>query len=658
MTRANCQHCRELMDDWLNSELSVETTQDILKHIEGCEDCRGELERRQVLRRLLQQRLTPPSSPALRGRVILSLGSEPVSRPELEVSDRPAHQSRVFVNIGQAHWFSPAYRLPLSSTRWLRHSTVGIALVSVAVVVALWSLREESVSAAELLTKASTAERSLLDRKTIALHRSFNLEERDLPSRTLVSRRRVEVWRDGRTGLTARRAFDEHDRLVAAEWVREDGSSTIYRPGTSSINLPATSFAKSDARQASLISAGELWRADLSAAQFQLITRNTGGSAVRESAVEYEVKLQNESPTDDGVSAGTLVLRRPDLRPVRETLVIARNGKVREYGFIERTFTPTPLDNVAAAVFEPDAELTLLPSAPLLSAEGFRLPSTPKGRPTRISSLDNELEVDTLYALHRIGADVRERLAVTSDDGILRVRGTVASDERRDELFAALKAPTGDSSVHMDVNVDPGAAAEPFEMDSTLAFPAADAVRRYFADYMARKLSAEQRATTEVASLVDDATLRMAQRVSERSARARQHAEALSALFDRFGTVTPPGLSLNATATWQTMIRDHARAVTHETEALRLELQPVFFATAPPTDGGSISGSGSSSDLAVAVKALLRLTQNHDETIRAAFRADPSLDALGRVDSDSFWRSLLEAERLGSEFERPWNLGR
>src|SRR5262249_42310517 len=102
MTRAECQRYRELMDDWLNSELSVETTQEILRHVERCADCRSEIERRQAVRRLLQRRLTPSVPPTLRGRVVQAL----MVLPDPEIESPESSASRLF-----------------SGLRWKRRST-------------------------------------------------------------------------------------------------------------------------------------------------------------------------------------------------------------------------------------------------------------------------------------------------------------------------------------------------------------------------------------------------------------------------------------------------------------------------------------------------------------------------------------------------------
>ena len=58
-----CERTREQMDAYISNELLVETTAEVVKHLEGCEACRYELESRMRVRNALQRavaRETPP----------------------------------------------------------------------------------------------------------------------------------------------------------------------------------------------------------------------------------------------------------------------------------------------------------------------------------------------------------------------------------------------------------------------------------------------------------------------------------------------------------------------------------------------------------------------------------------------------------------------
>src|SRR5262245_64815832 len=49
-----CRDVRELLDAFLGDQLLVETTNDVVRHLETCPACRGELEGRRALRAHLQ----------------------------------------------------------------------------------------------------------------------------------------------------------------------------------------------------------------------------------------------------------------------------------------------------------------------------------------------------------------------------------------------------------------------------------------------------------------------------------------------------------------------------------------------------------------------------------------------------------------------------
>ena len=227
-------------------------------------------------------------------------------------------------------------------------------------------------------------------------------------------------------------------------------------------------------------------------------------------------------------------------------------------------------------------------------------------------------------------------------------------------VVTALASIAGDSSVHVDIRVDPTATPPAPPRPAIGSSPTADVLRRYFSDYLARRLPADQPlGRDEIARAIDDAVERMTARVRDRASHAGQHAVALNELVERFGTLTLVGLSPNANATWQTMIRDHARAVQHETEALRLELQPVFFATAiVDDDARQASDLANPAELVTAVKRLATLTDAHTRAVESAFTIGGEAAASLSVETEAFWRSLLEVEHIAAHFDRPWNLGK
>ena len=71
MTNAiDCRRVRELMDSYLSSELTVESNHELLRHVERCDACRGELAARERARALLIESFGPaPDARALAARI-------------------------------------------------------------------------------------------------------------------------------------------------------------------------------------------------------------------------------------------------------------------------------------------------------------------------------------------------------------------------------------------------------------------------------------------------------------------------------------------------------------------------------------------------------------------------------------------------------------
>jgi anti-sigma factor RsiW len=57
-----CERCREMADSYLADELPVDTTQEVITHLETCSACCAEVEARQRLRRTLREAFSRSAS--------------------------------------------------------------------------------------------------------------------------------------------------------------------------------------------------------------------------------------------------------------------------------------------------------------------------------------------------------------------------------------------------------------------------------------------------------------------------------------------------------------------------------------------------------------------------------------------------------------------
>ena len=101
----------------------------------------------------------------------------------------------------------------ISKPRWTSPALI-TAILSVFLIGALLFFRlniTPSVSAANLIELASAAEETIKADAEKAVHRVINLEERAHAGGELISRRRIEIWRDAGRDLSVRRVYDEQE---------------------------------------------------------------------------------------------------------------------------------------------------------------------------------------------------------------------------------------------------------------------------------------------------------------------------------------------------------------------------------------------------------------------------------------------------------------
>ena len=73
----DCRQIRELMDSYISGELTVESNHDVLRHLDRCEACRSELERRERIGALLIESFgAAPDATALGSRIAQALDRE------------------------------------------------------------------------------------------------------------------------------------------------------------------------------------------------------------------------------------------------------------------------------------------------------------------------------------------------------------------------------------------------------------------------------------------------------------------------------------------------------------------------------------------------------------------------------------------------------
>ena len=530
-------------------------------------------------------------------------------------------------------------------------SRPGVVTAFVAVLLiaaALFVLRGPSVppSASGLLAQSVAAEETIAGRTDQVLHRTINFEEKSSTGAT-VSRRRIEVWHSAERGITARRIYDEQDRLMAGDWRRADGVETLYAHGVKPQVQPIP-----DKRASIALSFNNAWQQDLTARDFSALARGSGVLRMEESVAGYLLTYLRNSPDDtDGLTRATLMLSRSDLHATEQTLVVRAGAEERTYHYLETSFERRPVNAVAPAVFDPDPVL-LSSSEPGNRNSERKTGTGPLAVSPSPLAASPALEMEVVRLLDQAGAFGGEQVSVTrTPEGVLLVEGVLDTDQRKRELLTApapvnrnpavkIRIETQDDATARRAKHKSGVAPSQITLDQVQVEikvpPAYAELRRYFS---ARGVSGDQ-SEREINAYVDT--------VLGQSMRARQQARALKQLAARFSQEELRMLDVESRAKWRAMILQHARSFQREADGLRRKLEQVF-----PADGGGqgVADITNDAELVKAIERLFALWATVDESARASFSIASSGDADIAVKRPQFWQSLKSAEALATRIQ-------
>jgi RNA polymerase sigma factor (sigma-70 family) len=564
-------------------------------------------------------------------------------RPEM-----PLRRAEIFDLRSTAVSWLVAFR------RWVRPSTITAALAVLLIITALIvPMRGPSVSAAELLTRASAAEESAQRTPGALIHRVLEFEKHAAKDGAPVTRHRIEIWLDPSKGIQARRVYDERNRIVAAEWTNYDGLRWVYQPEA------MLRFEQQPQRNAkAILEAGDLWQMNLSAQDFSAVLGRIGMAAVERQAGTYIISYRNASSAASNVlQEARITLTGSDLHAVEQSLVVRRGGEAIEYKFVESTLDRVTPQRAGPSIFQIDPDLmTGAPDSgdvnrPLSTPDESSNPE-PAGNPAlrglTTQALTN-LALDALYQLHRMGACTEEQATLSrTAGGGLRIQAVVASEKRKRDMLHALTSLINNPALNVEIDTEAEAAKRHMNVGrSPLAardfqvtldrMPAYDELRRYYEN------AAQKNGGPSAAARIDEDTRRFAAEAINRSRRGLTDAWALRRHFEEIPSSELSLLDPERRATFRSMIAEHAAAFRLEMRRLHAELQPVFM---PAGLARETAGPLDSSDSRRDVERIFELASSIDEEIRRAFSSSVGEPAVPQIKTERFWRSLELAERL------------
>jgi RNA polymerase sigma factor (sigma-70 family) len=499
---------------------------------------------------------------------------------------------------------------------------------SIFVVAALLLLHhaQPSQSPADLLQRACQRAAAEGAPKDLVRH-TIRIQQLGVSGQT-VREDSVEEWASGDAQNRARRLYD-HDGALVAEQITRANHTKFYdksRLGQIVQLNPAH------------LQLQDIWQITPSAKQFQELIAPDQPSAIQQVSDRYSIMYQRHANDGSGLVEATLVLRRKDLHPLEEDLVLRSDGEVHRVRLIESSYVRIAPSRVQKDVFAPDKELSEVESRNF-SAE--RSPGATE--PIEVSP---ERIIRALYLLSRVGADMNGETAVQSTaHGTLRITGTIATAVRRDEILRALSPLGAEGGVEIRLLTPDQLHIRNKGKQGRQAVEMVEPTEGMIpVDHQLRQFLMEHGTPPDQ---VEGAMQRYSRQVLANADQVQQHAWALDRIAKRFTPAELGSLSPEARLEWIRIVDLHSSALLRCVQAIRADL--AYFAPSPQGDDAGVEAITNIKELMNAADQLLSLSRSSDRILASAFALSASPEESEVLKKPEFWRSLERLEALARE---------
>lgn len=690
------QHCSdELLLARLDGELTLRRQRAVKKHLNACWECRARLAELEAEAESVSRAFAQQDFPGV---------------DRIEMARRKFHQWREEFELNLS--LTPHAARAQTFSQRLSFAIAGTFLACV-VGLGVWFASRHAIPGPQVvLANAQKVEESDT-RGAPAVHQSFRIEVVPIQPHAPGNVGRLEVWSEPGSGRLAARWSDREGKLRKAVWRPERNRQYFYSLGAA---VPLVSQGKPGTWQRASLSAladsgldpqelelefmkwlgNHRWRPVLLASNLGEFVEESGVAlrAERVASEDHGQAIRLTAWREDQGRRVEVILDvdARSYRPRLETIRFFAPGRIIELRLVAKRSEPIAPEIMRPELFEPDSNLVASnPPTPRVTQPA----AAPLPADLSIAKLA-ALEVDVLHQLDQVGAVLGEQVSVArTPKGQLRVEGVVDTDERKDEILRALSPFRNNAAVKLKVSTVAEAASaeakarEAPESSGTLLMRELEVTMEptaVFAElrrlFSATEESPEGRGPAKAppssATAQDEEIRRFAKRMLNLSQQALLHAWALKHFVERFSPAELEALPPDARTKWRVLVRDHAHGFREETEALRLELQRIFFA--PPSakspdagpqregregpaeepqgkmaEGGELVGD----ELYQAIDRLFQAASAHDEALRSAFVISAESQSLEKVKSPNFLRSLMASERLARRMEgEPANASR
>lgn len=415
----------------------------------------------------------------------------------------------------------------------------------------------------------------------------------------------IDLWRDANGARYLRQLYDEHHRLMAAEWQMENGGHGSY--------------SEKDGETDRTLLADDLWKQDVSSRAFSQFSNRE--AQVRTVDGGYELTVANPLKDRPQLVSATLVLNH-GLHALQELMRVRNGMEIEEVRFVQADYQRRPISSVPDATFVPkDRGNPSSDNRTLHSLSGNLDGSLNE------NAQFARLYIAVLYQLNQLSADTGDPIEVVrTPEGHIRVSGTVADEDRWNQIRSHLESLSDHQLLDLRLvsarNAalqnskplrEPSGSTKAYDMGSTKA-PADAILRRYFTE---KGLSGTR---------LDAAVARHSSEILETSQHALQSAYAL----DRLGSALSPAefgsIGMSSQYQWTEMVEKHASQLQIQLHSLNNQLAEISSQGGPHADiiGGEAMPIGNPVQFARAANRLLHQVQEVNRSVGEAFTARPS----------------------------------
>ncbi len=452
----------------------------------------------------------------------------------------------------------------------------------------------------------------------------------------------IDIWRDGDGKRYARRVYDAHQQLIAAEWRTNSGELHSW-----------SSQAVGDLSESSYpVLQSDLWRLDLSSRGFRSLSDHE--LHVQKTDDGYEVTMTGPTRNQPHLVSTTLILDHK-LHPVRELVRVRNRSGIDEARFVETDYELRPSASIPDTTFVSGFE------GRLAGPDGISHSGSPSGHPSWPPSDEirlTELEIAVLYQLNQIGADAGEPIQVSrTAEGHVRVVGAVADDARRRQIASLLQA-LNDRQL-LDVHLVAQTAGRPPVIQSFHELPGATSVysvgnARIPADAIMRQHLASKGIAPE---RMDRAVAQLSNRIMETSQRALQNAYVLDRLGMVLAQAESSSISRPAQQQWTEMVAKHSSELQNALNSLSEQVSSIHpVGERHSSQEQAALTINDPAGFARATHVLLRQVQEINHNVGVACAYSPSEGSSGNMEQllESTVQAIpsREAKALGETAER------